>query len=91
MGFLLTGLVLGLLALLMDRGPAYPLLWALGVEPAMFFRTLLYIALLLALCCPVYELLAMRRRQARSQQRRKRVYAKGSAADVRWTRVEVEQ
>ncbi|TXI01945.1 MAG: hypothetical protein E6Q76_16275 [Rhizobium sp.] len=62
MGFLLTGLVLALLALLLDSGPVYPLLWALGVEPRIFFHTLLGCALVLALCCPVYELVHARRR-----------------------------
>lgn len=65
MGFLLTGLVLGLLALLMDQGPVYPYLWAFGIEPALFMRVLLVIAILLALCCPIYELLHVERRSAR--------------------------
>ncbi|NYI00228.1 hypothetical protein FHX63_003051 [Cupriavidus plantarum] len=63
MGFLLTGMVLALLALLMDCGPVYPYLWALGVEPATYVRVLLHIAGLLVFLSLPYEVLSWRLRR----------------------------
>ncbi|MBB3016884.1 hypothetical protein FHX62_005579 [Cupriavidus alkaliphilus] len=35
----------GLLSLVLDRGPIYPVLWSIGLEPATFLSTLRLVAI----------------------------------------------
>lgn len=38
-------ILFGLLSLVLDRGPIYPVLWSIGFEPAAFLSTLRLVAI----------------------------------------------